>query len=163
MKHIAVILSALVAATACGGTEVSTEESAEVSTEESTEASTEESTDVSTQDIAVAYFEALTGGDVDRANELSTVPYSLEGRKVLTTLEELADLHAEVASSKGEREMPPYTMRQLDGSTAEGIQLDADLFPAHDTFEAVLNEGDESLVVLFVSKGDDPKVIGFKD
>ena len=135
----------LVAATSCGGDEVESSMSA--------------------KDVAGAYFEALTAGAEARANELATVPFSMDGREVFTTHEELAAFHAKVKSNKGEREVPPYTVGPLDAVPEGRLKLDAGQFPAHVVFMVELNldDGDIEAIALFVTKGDAPKVMGFAD
>ena len=120
---------------------------------------------MSAKDVAGAYFEALIAGDEARANELATVPFSMDGREVLTTHEELAAFHAEVKATKGEREVPPYTIGPLDAVPEGRLKLDAGQFPAHVVFMVELNldDGDTEGIALFVTKGDAPKVMGFVD
>jgi hypothetical protein len=111
-----------------------------------------------TKRIASSYFEALMTGDVARANELASVPYSFDRKEVLEKKEDVAAKHQEILTKKGKREVPKYTTAVPDNAPA----LDPKTFPGH-TVVRILIEGCDDHVDIYVTTGEHPKVIGFSD
>jgi len=108
--------------------------------------------------VAAAYFEALTSGDVDKANSLAAAPFSFDGKETLKSMEEVRERHQSILTKKGKRTVPEYTLTTVEKSSP----LDAKLFPEHVTVRITLAGGDEHVDV-YVTRGDPPKVIGFRD
>ncbi|MEX2214378.1 MAG: hypothetical protein WD768_09640 [Phycisphaeraceae bacterium] len=108
------------------------------------------------QAVAAAYFEALFTGDAKKATELSTVPFSLDRKKVLKTEKEVAAIHEEIVGDKGKRQLPKYTLAPTD----KAAKLDAEIFPKHTAYRVLI---DDEHVDVYVTQGDGPKVIGFSD
>jgi hypothetical protein len=109
------------------------------------------------QAIAAAYFEALIGGDEVKANELITVPFSLDRKSILKTKEEVEAVHRRIAKEKGKRPIPKYTVAKAD----KAPELDAILFPKYVAFRLLME--DDEWIDIYVSGGDAPKVLGFSD
>ena len=105
---------------------------------------------------AAAYFEALTTADVEKANSLAGIPFSLDRKKILKTAEEVGATHKKIAESKGKRPVPKYKI----ASTDKAPKLDPELFPKYVAFRLAI--GDESIDI-YVSVGEAPKVLGFSD
>lgn len=105
---------------------------------------------------AAAYFEALTTADVEKANSLAGIPFSLDRKKILKTAEEVGAMHKKIAESKGKRPVPKYKI----ASTDKAPKLDAELFPKYVAFRLTI--GDESIDI-YVSAGEAPKILGFSD
>lgn len=105
---------------------------------------------------AAAYFEALTTGDVEKANSLAGSPFSLDRKRILKTAEEVSALHKQIIESKGKRPVPKYKIAPTD----KAPKLDPALFPKYVAYRIII--GDESLDI-YVSAGDAPKVLGFSD
>lgn len=106
---------------------------------------------------AAAYFEALTAGEVEKANALIDVPYSLDRKSILKTVEEVKSVHKQIAEKKGKRPIPKYTIAKTDLAP----KLDAALFPKYVAFRVVIE--DKEFIDFYVSVGETPKVIGFSD
>lgn len=105
---------------------------------------------------AAAYFEALTTADVEKANSLAGIPFSLDRKKILKTAEEVGAMHKKIAESKGKRPVPKYKI----ASTDKAPKLDAELFPKYVAFRLTI--GDESIDI-YVSADEAPKILGFSD
>jgi len=105
---------------------------------------------------AAAYFEAIVAGDAVKADQLSTVPFFFDRKQILKTKEEVHAIHQKIADDKGKRPVPPYTIAKTDPRP----MLDAAVFPKYTAFLVVV--GKEGIVI-FVSEGESPKVIGFSD
>jgi hypothetical protein len=105
---------------------------------------------------AAAYFEALTTGDLEKANSLAGIPFSLDRKRILKTADEVGALHKQIAESKGKRPVPKYKIATTD----KAPKLDPALFPKYVAYRIVI--GDESLDI-YVSVGEAPKVLGFSD
>ena len=108
--------------------------------------------------VAVSYFTALIGGDLEKANELVTAPYDLDGKKVLSTTEEVWAVHKRIIEKKGKRDVPAYKIVELDDAEL----LDDDSFPPHIVIRFKI-AGDDEKIDVFVTSDGDPKVIGFTD
>jgi transcription antitermination factor NusG len=106
---------------------------------------------------ASSYFEALMAGDVEKANALIAVPFSLDRKSILKTKEEVDAVHKKIAESKGTRPVPKYTIANTD----EAPKLDAAVFPKYVAFRLVMEN--EEGIDIYVSVGDSPKVLGFSD
>lgn len=106
---------------------------------------------------AAAYFEALMAGDVEKANALIAVPFSLDRKSILKTKDEVDAIHKKIAESKGQRPVPKYTIAKTD----DAPQLDAVVFPKYVAFRVVME--DKEGIDIYVSAGDSPKVLGFSD
>lgn len=107
---------------------------------------------------ASAYFEALTKGDVERANALVAAPFSFDRRQVLQTKDEVEKRHQEVVAKKGRRKVPEYTV----SISATAPELDRKLFPEYEVFRITL-AGDDEHIDIYVTKDASPKVIGVSD
>jgi hypothetical protein len=124
------------------------------------------------QKLAAAYFEALTTADVKKANEMVDVPYSMDRKTVLTTREEVEDMHQQIADRKGKRDIPQYTIEL----TNHAPELDKARFPKYVVYRiavtlvkpvttqstATTREHKEH-VDLYVVDSDTPKIVGFSD
>ena len=106
---------------------------------------------------AAAYFEAITTGDVEKANALIAVPFSLDRKSILKTKDEVDAVHKKIAESKGKRPVPKYTIAKTD----EAPKLDAAVFPKYVAFRLVME--DKEGIDIYVSVGESPKVLGFSD
>jgi hypothetical protein len=105
---------------------------------------------------AAAYFEALTTGDVEKANSLAGIPFSLDRKRILNTADELNAIHKQIVESKGKRAVPKYRIAVTD----KAPKLDPAVFPKYVSFRVVID--DESLDI-YISVGEAPKVLGFSD
>ena len=110
------------------------------------------------KDVAVRYFEALTGGDVGKANELSATPYSFDGKETLTKKAQVEEKHRTIIADKGKREVPKYTVTVPPNPD----KLDLAVFPKYVVYRFNIAGGDKH-VDIYVKTGEDPKVIGFRD
>lgn len=106
---------------------------------------------------AAAYFEALIAGDVEKANTLIDVPYSLDRKSILKTVAEVDAIHKQIAEKKGKRPVPKYTIAKTD----EAPKLDAAVFPKYVVFRVIIDGKDH--IDIYVSVGESPKVLGFSD
>ena len=114
------------------------------------------------QKLAADYFEALTGADVEKADAMAGVPYSLDRKVVLTTPGEVADMHRKIAKNKGKRDLPAYTIEKTD----KAPELDRATFPEYVVYRISLTLPDRKhpqTIDIYVTDGDTPKVIGFSD
>ena len=107
--------------------------------------------------IAIDYFVKLTGGDIEAADELITIPYTLDLKKVLKTKEEVYGFHKKALESKGKRDIPEYTCEL----TKEAPKLDPNIFPPYTPFRVKI-KGHGHLDI-YVTNTKDPKVMGFTD
>jgi hypothetical protein len=105
---------------------------------------------------AVAYFEALITADVEKADKLVTVPYSLDRKKVLKSLDEVKEIHQAIAKNKGKRPVPKYTIGKTDKAPA----LDAAVFPKYVVYRMSI---EKEHVDVYLTVEDAPKVIGISD
>lgn len=109
---------------------------------------------------AAAYFEALTRGDVSKANELSAVPFSLDRKKVLTTKAAVKEVHEKILKNKGKRKVPKYSIAQTDRAP----KLDRKTFPPYVAYRVtVMIDERKEIVDIYVSKAKRPMVVGFSD
>jgi hypothetical protein len=106
---------------------------------------------------ASSYFEALMAGDVEKANALIAVPFSLDRKSILKTKEEVDAVHKKIAESKGKRPVPKYTIANTD----KAPKPDAAVFPKYVAFRLVMEN--KKGIDIYVSVGDSPKVLGFSD
>jgi hypothetical protein len=106
---------------------------------------------------ASSYFEAIMAGDVEKANALIAVPFSLDRKSILKTKEEVDAVHKKIAESKGQRPVPKYTIAKTD----EAPKLDAAVFPKYVAFRVVVD--DKEHIDIYVSVGETSKVLGFSD
>ncbi|MFA7235551.1 MAG: hypothetical protein WC058_01690 [Phycisphaeraceae bacterium] len=114
------------------------------------------------QKVAADYFEALTSADVEKANALIDVPYSLDRKEILRTRAEVEAVHVKIAADKGKRAVPPYTIELTD----KAPKLDAAIFPKHVAYRISLTlPGRERMetIDIYVTDSDTPKAIGFSD
>jgi len=93
---------------------------------------------------------------LDKATAVVDVPFFLDRKTVLKTKEELLAVHQKMVESKGKRPVPKYTI----APTEDAPKLDAKLFPKYEAYR--INIGDEA-VDIYVTTGENPKVIGFSD
>jgi len=110
------------------------------------------------KEVAASYFEALTGGDAAKANELSTVPFSFDRKEVLTKKEQVEARHKAIAAKKGKRKVPEYTV----AVSKDAPKLDRKVFPAYVAYRITI-AGDDEHIDIYVKAGKSPKVIGFSD
>lgn len=110
------------------------------------------------KEVASAYFEALMTGDVEKADEMVTVPYSFDRKMVLAKKAEVEAKHRAILADKGKRNVPKYKTAVPNNAPA----LDGKVFPAH-TVVRILIEGDDEYIDIYVTTGENPKVIGFSD
>lgn len=108
--------------------------------------------------VAAAYFDALIGGDVEKADALATVPYSFDRKEVLTEMAQVKEKHRAIVGKKGKRKVPEYTV----SVPTDAPELDRKVFPAYLVFRIAI-VGDDEYVDIYVTKGDAPKVMGFSD
>ena len=120
--------------------------------------SDEEKKELTEKDVAVRYFEVFTGGDIGKANELSTVPYSFDGKEILTKKEQVEEKHKSIIAGKGERKVPKHTITIPNNPE----KLDLTVFPKYVVYRVNIEDEDEH-VDIYVKTGTDPKVIGFRD
>lgn len=107
---------------------------------------------------ASAYFEALITADAEKADPLTAVPFSLDGEKILKTAEEVKAVHQTIATKKGKRPLPNYTIEKTDKAPA----LDATVFPKYVVYRVSI-ENSKKHVDVYLTSGAAPKVIGFAD
>ena len=107
--------------------------------------------------VAVNYFEKLTSGDITATDEMITVPFSLDLKKVLKTKEEVMAFHKKVLESKGKRDIPKYTVALTD----EAKKLDDKIFPSYTVFRIKIKE--KINLDIYVTNTKNPQVIGFAD
>ena len=60
-----------------------------------------------------AYFDAIMAGDVEKANALITVPFSLDRKSILKTKDEVDAVHKKIAEQKGKRPVPNTQSQKL--------------------------------------------------
>jgi|SRR3954471_4944660 hypothetical protein len=106
---------------------------------------------------AEAYFEAIVTGDVEKANALIAVPFSLDRKSILKSKDEVDAVHKKIAENKGKRPIPRYTIAKTD----EAPKLDAAVFANYVVFRLVTE--DKERIDVYVSVGESPKVVGFSD
>lgn len=114
------------------------------------------------QKVAADYFEALITADVKKTNELVAVPYSMDRKRILTTREQVEDMHQQIADRKGKRDIPQYTIELTD----QAPELDKAQFPKYVVYRiTVTTPGRERKenIDIYVIDSDLPKVIGFSD
>lgn len=110
------------------------------------------------KDMAVAYFKALTEGDIAKADTMVAAPFSHGGDEVLKTAKEIEARHKQVLVEKGKRKVPEYAV----GRPEHAKPLDKTVFPDYEVFRIeIINTGYG--VDIYVSNGDEPKVIGWAD
>jgi hypothetical protein len=109
------------------------------------------------QTQAEAYFKALVTAEVEQANALVAVPFSLDRKKVLKTLDEVHAAHQRIAGQKGKRPVPEFTISRTEVAPA----LDAAVFPKYVAYRLII-AGKEHIDI-YVSIGETPKVLGFSD
>jgi hypothetical protein len=109
------------------------------------------------QSQAAVYFESLMVGNVEMANALIDVPFSNDRKSILKTKPEVAAIHKQLVEQKGKRAIPEYTIAKTDRAP----KLDAAVFPKYQAFRLVIE--DQGEIDIYVSVGEDPKVIGFSD
>jgi hypothetical protein len=61
-----------------------------------------------------------------KTNEMVAVPYSMDRKRILTTREQVEDMHQQIADRKGKRDIPQYTIELTD----QAPQLDKAQFPS---------------------------------
>ncbi len=108
------------------------------------------------QQQAAAWFEAINNADLEKVASLVEVPFSMDRRSVLKTKDELLAIHRQMVESNGKRPIPKYTI----APTQSAPKLDASLFPHYEAYR--ISIGGEG-VDIYVSSGENPKVIGFSD
>lgn len=111
---------------------------------------------------ALSYFKALISGDTETADSLVTVPYSLDRKKILKTLEEVKAVHAGILEKKGKRAVPTFEI----STPREIVPLDMDVF--NDPYQVIRftlpKEKSSDYVDIYVRKtAEGVKVIGFSD
>lgn len=114
------------------------------------------------QQVAAEYFEALVAAEVEKANALIDVPFSLDRTNVLNTREEVEAAHQQIAESKGKRAVPQYTIELTD----KALILDEAVFGKHVAYRiAITLPGRQKPEILdiYVADTDTAKVIGFSD
>lgn len=109
-------------------------------------------------EVAKKYFEGLTSGNEDLANEHSDVPFFFDGKSVLRDKEQVEEKHNEIANDKGKRKIPKYKIVKAK----KFEKLDESIFPEYLVFRITIIKGKESINI-YVTKGPGPKVIGFRD
>ncbi len=107
--------------------------------------------------IAVEYFEKLTLGDIDASIELVTVPYTLDLKEILYTMEEIDAFHKNMLKRKGKRDIPEYTIEV----TSEATELDRKIFPPYTAFRINIKKNNH--LDIYITNTKNPKVIGFAD
>ena len=107
--------------------------------------------------VAIDYFVKLTSGDIEAADALITIPYTLDLKKVLKTKEEVYGFHKKALESKGKRAIPEYTA----DVTGEAPRLDPKIFPPYTPFRVKI-KGHGHLDI-YITNTKDPKVMGFTD
>lgn len=106
---------------------------------------------------ATEWLEALTKADVPRALAASDVPFALDGKKILETVEELEAVYKKIAEDKGARDMKPTSVEVVE-DVQEVVKNCA---PQDVIIVRVKIEGEEILIC--VRPGKDYKVTGFRD
>jgi len=113
--------------------------------------------------VAVFFSNAYSTGDVETMQSLSGTPFYIDGF-VLTTedRESLDELLAVMVEDTSELEPLEYTVKRTD----DVASLDDKVFPEHVAFRLLVPEEwdfDEfnMNILIYVSTGDEPKVIGF--
>ena len=113
------------------------------------------------KEVAVTWFKKLSAADWKGALEVSDVPFLRDGKKVLKTREELESFHRGVADDKGKRDVEPDKVELGDEKAQE--TFDEPEMPDRDE-RVVFNifiEGER--IAVCVRKGEEPKVVGFRD
>lgn len=112
---------------------------------------------------AATYFEAVTTGDLDTANNIASAPFWLDEERVLKTMDEIADMHKEAIQNKGKRIVPIYTISTL----TDFIRLPAEPFGNdYQVYRITLDEPahkGKSIDIYVKDIETQPKVIGFVD
>ncbi len=109
---------------------------------------------------AIDYFQALTAGDVERADALVAVPFDFDGKKVLSDIEEVKALHRKVLEDKGKREIPEYSIER----TMEAKELDGEIFARYAVYRVLLEfNGRKQGVDIYISEQEPFRVIGVRD
>ncbi|MFW6052688.1 MAG: hypothetical protein ACOC8I_02130 [Desulfosalsimonas sp.] len=110
------------------------------------------------KEVAMKYFEVLMAGDIEKANEFSTVPYSLDCWETLTKKEQVEEEHKNIVDIKGKRAVPEYEVTVPQNPE----KLDPTVFPEYAVYRINI-EGMDEHVDIYVKSGENPKVIGFND
>jgi hypothetical protein len=113
--------------------------------------------------VAVYFASAYSTGDAKTMQSLSGTPFYIDGF-VLTTedRESLDELLAAMVEDTSELEPLEYTVKRTD----DVASLDDKVFPEHVAFRLLVPEewdfDDFNMnILIYVSTGDEPKVIGF--
>lgn len=110
------------------------------------------------EQVATTYFESLVSGNIAKANELSTVPFSFDRKMELAKKTELEAKHQEILANKGKRAVPKYT----SAIVKDAVALDPKIFPKYTVIRCSL-DGRKNGIDIYVTAEGEPKVIGFSD
>ena len=114
--------------------------------------------------VALSFVKAYSTSDAETMKSLSVVPFSMDG--VVFRVEDrqfVDEFYDGLAVDMSEEEYLEYQAKRSDDVPS----LDEDLFPEYAAFRLVIPaEGDivpeiDMGIVIYISTGDDPKVIGF--
>lgn len=110
------------------------------------------------EQVATTYFESLMSGNIAKANELSTVPFSFDRKMVLAKKTDLEAKHQEILANKGKRAVPKYA----SSAVKDAVALDSKVFPKYTVIRCTL-DGRKDCIDIYVTAEGEPKVIGFSD
>ncbi|NRA37855.1 MAG: hypothetical protein HRU15_06925, partial [Planctomycetes bacterium] len=65
---------------------------------------------LSAKSVAEVYFKSLCTGEIEDLEYLADVPYSLDRKKVLYSLDDVKAVHEKILAIKGVRAVPKYTI-----------------------------------------------------
>jgi len=100
--------------------------------------------------VAKAWFTSLMHGDTEVSTTLSSVPFTLDRKHEIASLEELRKVYKGVVESKGKRD-PKIISAKVESSTPEKITV------------SIKIEKDDEVITVFIKPGDALHVIGFAD
>lgn len=120
---------------------------------------------VTPDSVAVSFAHAYSTGDAETMQSLSVTPFSLDGDVFTTDERDLIDeFLAGIAEDISEMEPIEYAAKRADDLAS----LDDEVFPENVVFRLII-PGDEEYdldeielgMMIYISTGDEPKVIGF--
>ncbi len=100
--------------------------------------------------IAKAWFTSLTEGETAVTTSLSSIPFDLDGKKVVATIPELKKIYQQVIEKKGKRSVK-ITSVKVESSTPDKVVL------------VLTIKDDDEAIRVFVKPSEAFKVVGFKD
>jgi hypothetical protein len=120
---------------------------------------------VTADTVAASFAHAYSTGDAETMQSLSVMPFSLDGDIYTTEERELVDeFLAGIAEDISETDSIEYAAKKADDIAS----LDDKVFPENVAFRLIIPGDEENNLdeielgmMIYVSTGDEPKVIGF--